>query len=180
MSSFIRAIPVYSPLARTAPVAILLGAAILASPIAPAHAEGLKMAPVLMAQASTPTPKPPAVAPLVADKPETVEARIAELHAKLQITPAEESKWKDVAKVMRDNATTMEKLVADKKAQSPQGVTAIDDLTTYQKFAQAHLDGLKQLTAAFKTLYNAMPAEQKLVADQAFMNFGRGTPPVRG
>jgi protein CpxP len=170
----------YFPLARIAPAAILIGAAILTSPIPAAYAEGLKMAPALMAQATTPTPKPPAVAPMVADKPETVEARIAELHTKLQITPAEESKWADVAKVMRDNAAAMEKLVADKRAQSPQGMTAMDDLITYQKFAQAHLDGLKRLTAAFKTLYKAMPADQKLVADQAFMNFGRGTPPAHG
>jgi protein CpxP len=178
MSSFIRAVPVYFPLARSAPIAAMIGAAILASPIAPAHAEGLKAGPMTMAQAAT--PKPPVVAPVVAEKPETVEARIADLRAKLQITAAEDGKWNAVAKAMRENAAAMEKLVADKKAQTPQGMTAIDDLMTYQKFAQAHLDGLKNLTAAFKTLYNAMPAEQKLVADQAFMQYGRGTPPTRG
>lgn len=178
MSSFIRAIPVYLPLGRTGPVAMLIGAALLASPIPAAHAEGIKTAPVLMAQAAT--PKPPVVAPMVADKPETVEARITDLHAKLQITPAEESKWNDVAKVMRDNAAAMEKLVAAKKAQSSKDMTALEDLMTYQSFAQAHIDGLKALTSAFKTLYNAMPAAQKLVADQTFMHFGRGTPPAHG
>lgn len=178
MSSFTRAFPAYFPLARIAPFAALLGAAVFVSPILSAHAEGLKVAPVTMAQAAT--PKPPVVAPMVADKPETVEARITDLHAKLQITTAEESKWRDVAKVMRDNAAAMDKLVTAKKAQAPKGMTALDDLTTYQAFAQAHLDGLKALTAAFKTLYNAMPAEQKLLADQTFMNFGRGAPPNHG
>ena len=178
MSSLVRSVPGYFPVARTSSIALMIGAAILAYPVPPAHAEGLKTASVLMAQAAT--PKPPVVAPMVAEKPETVEARIADLRAKLQITAAQESKWNDVAKVMRDNAAVMEKRVAAKKAQAPNDMTALDDLMTYQAFAQAHLDGLKALTAAFKTLYNAMPAEQKLVADKAFMQFGRGTAPARG
>ena len=59
-------------------------------------------------------------------------------------------------------------------------MSAIDDLTMYQLFVQAHLDGLKSLTAAFKILYDAMPAEQKLVADKAFMHHGRGMPAAHG
>ena len=115
-----------------------------------------------------------------ADKPESVDDRISDLHDKLQITPAQTAKWNDVAKAMRDNAIQMEKLVADKKAQPAQSMTAIDDLMTYQKFAQAHVDGLKRLTAAFKALYDSMPSSQKLTADKTFANFGRGTPPARG
>ena len=176
MSSIIRSIPIFFPLARTSPIAALIGAAILASPIPAAYAESPKTIPVLMAQA-TPAPTP---APAATDKPQTIEARIADLHAKLKITPEQEAKWTDVAKAMRDNAAHMEKLVAEKKAQSPQGMTAIDDLMTYQKFAQAHVDGLKALTAAFKTLYDAMPSEQKLVADQTFMHAGRNGPAAHG
>jgi hypothetical protein len=35
---------------------------------------------------------------------------------------------------------------------------------------------LKNLTAAFSTLYNAMPDDQKKVADEVFRTSGRGTP----
>ena len=48
----------------------------------------------------------------------------------------------------RDNASRMEKLVATKRAIPPEKTTAIDDLKTYQEFAEAHLDGLKHLTSA--------------------------------
>jgi hypothetical protein len=66
-----------------------------------------------------------------------------------------------VAQAMRENVANIEKLVAEKRTQAPQNMTALDDLMTYQKFAQAHVDGLKNLTAAFKSLYDAMPDVQK-------------------
>jgi hypothetical protein len=106
---------------------------------------------------------------------ETVEQRIASLHDKLQITANEETNWMPVAQTMRDNATAMQKLVAEKKAQSPANMTALDDMMNYQAFAQAHVDGLKRLTSTFKTLYEAMPAAQKAVADETFRSFGRDT-----
>jgi periplasmic protein CpxP/Spy len=54
-------------------------------------------------------------------------------------------------------------------------MTAIQDLQNYQQFAQAHVDGLKNLISAFSTLYNAMPDAQKKVADQVFLTSGHGT-----
>src|SRR4051812_15655896 len=61
-------------------------------------------------------------------RPETVEQRIASLHAKLQITPEQEPKWQAVAQVMRENAGTIEKLVAAKRsAQASENLTALDD-----------------------------------------------------
>ena len=73
---------------------------------------------------------------------------------------------------MRDNAAAMDKLVATKRAISPASMTAVDDLKTYQEFSQAHLDGLKNLTSAFKSLYDSMPADQKKNADQVFQSYG--------
>jgi hypothetical protein len=64
----------------------------------------------------------------------------------------------------------MQKLAADNTVQAPQSMTAVDDLKTYQKFAQAHVDGLKNLTSSFETLYNSMPDPQKKVADQVFQS----------
>jgi hypothetical protein len=77
---------------------------------------------------------------------------------------------------MRDNAANMEKLVAEKRQQAPQSMTAVDDLNTYQEFAQAHVDGLKNLTSAFSSLYGSMSDQQKKNADQVFANFRRESP----
>jgi protein CpxP len=126
----------------------------------------LVAAPLTMVRAQTQT-TPAAVNP--ADtKGETVEQRIATLHAALKITPAQEAQWNGVAQAMRENAAAMDKLVAATRTTPPQNMTAVDDLKTYEKFAQAHVDGLKNLTAAFSKLYDAMPADQKKVADQVF------------
>jgi hypothetical protein len=121
------------------------------------------------------------VSPLLAQTPavtaeakaDTVEQRITGLHDKLQITAAEEANWTAVAQTMRDNSAAMQKLVAEKKAQSPATMTALEDMMNYQTFAQAHVDGLKKLNMAFKTLYDAMPDAQKKVADETFRTFGR-------
>jgi hypothetical protein len=106
----------------------------------------------------------------MATKAETVEQRISSLHTALKITPQEEADWTSVAQAMRENAAAMQKLAADNTVQAPQSMTAVDDLKTYQKFAQAHVDGLKNLTSSFETLYNSMPDAQKKVADQVFQS----------
>jgi hypothetical protein len=76
---------------------------------------------------------------------------------------------------MRTNEAAMQKLIADNKATNAQGgVTAVDDLKTYEMFNRAHVDGLKDLIASFGTLYAAMPDGQKQVADHVFHVFNRG------
>lgn len=107
-------------------------------------------------------------------KAETVEQRIVKLHKQLKITADEEESWSHVAQAMRDNAAAMEKLVADEKTAHPvgQSVSALEDLKTYEAFTQAHVDGLKNLIAAFGTLYDSMPDAQKKVADQVFAAAG--------
>ena len=152
-----------SPFVRTVAIAALMGATFLATPLTAAWAQN---APVKTAATAT--------APET--KGETVEQRITDLHAALKITPAEEAQWNGVAQAMRENAAAMDKLVAANRTTPPQNMTAVQDLQTYQQFAQAHVDGLKNLTAAFSTLYNAMPDDQKKVADQVFLTSGRGTP----
>lgn len=146
-------------------LAALLSATFLASPIA-ARADSVIHAPIQLVQAD----KTQAAVDAAATKAETVEQRIDNLHAALKITPDQEAKWKDVAQAMRDNAAAMQKLVAEKRASPPQNMTAVDDLNTYQKFAQAHVDGLKNLTASFQTLYDSMPDAQKKVTDQVFQD----------
>ena len=104
---------------------------------------------------------------------ETVEQRITNLHTELKITASEEALWNNVAQAMRENAAAMEKLAAAKTLQAPQGMSAIDDLKGYEKFAQAHVDGLKNLLSSFETLYASFPDPQKKGADAVFQTFGQ-------
>jgi periplasmic protein CpxP/Spy len=150
-----------APLVRSVAIAALLGATMLATPLVATYA---------LAQTAT----TPAAATSTETKGETVEQRITTLHASLKITPAEETQWNGVAQAMRENASAMDKLVATNRTTPPQSMTAVEDLQSYQKFAQAHVDGLKNLTSAFTTLYDAMPDAQKKNADEVFQTSGHG------
>ena len=147
-------------------VAVLLGATMLASPVSPAYAQTPPVVPV----PSAGMPANSAAAAVTETKVETVEQRIATLHAALKITPDQDVKWKAVAQAMRENAAAMEKLIAE--ANVPRGMSAVDDLVMYRKFAQAHVDGLKNLIDDFKLLYASMPAAQKKIADDVFKTAG--------
>lgn len=155
---------------RKLAIAALMGATCLATALSVAHADPAS------SQATQANPTAGAskatAKTATSDKPETVEQRINSLHASLKITPAEESKWTEVAQAMRENASQIEKLVADKHLQAGQKMTAVDDLMTYQEFAQAHVDGLKNLTVAFKSLYDTMSDSEKKNADSVFQSFG--------
>jgi periplasmic protein CpxP/Spy len=166
MSQSIRRPGLALSLTRSVAVAALLSAPLIGAPLTLAHA-----------QAQSPAHSPQAPTATSAEhNADTVEQRITQLHGQLKITPDQESKWNAVAQAMRDNAANMEKLVAEKRQQAPQGMTAVEDLQTYQDITQQHLDGLKNLTSAFKTLYDAMPDAQKKNADQVFARFNREAP----
>src|SRR5579864_3582440 len=141
-----------APFVRSVAIAALLGATFLATPLTATGA---------LAQAAA-TPTPAAATPNEM-KGETVEQRITDLHVALKITPAEEAQWNNVAQAMRENAAALDKLVATNRTSPPQNMTALQDLQTYQQFAQAHVDGLKNLTSAFSSLYGAMTDDQKKV-----------------
>ena len=159
----------FAPLGRSLAIASLAGSALIVGSLSPA-----------MAQKAPDDAKPPAAAAATSSKPETVEQRIQTLKTSLQIKPEQESKWNAVAQAMRDNASKMEKLVADKRKLSPDKTTAIDDLKTYQDFAEAHLDGIKHLMSPFKSLYDAMTPDQKKNADQVFEKYGPSKPANQG
>ena len=168
MSSFTYPIAKPAPLARSIAIAALLGATMLASPLSPARA------------AEAVAPANPAAAAATETKGETVEQRITNLHASLKITPEQGAKWNGVAQAMRENAANMDKLLAATRTTPPQNMSAVDDLKSYQKFAQAHVDGLKNLISAFGTLYESMPDAQKKIADGVFSTAGRGTAAKQG
>ena len=167
MSFLTHPIALRAPFARSVAITALLGATMLTTPLAATRA---------LAQAATTT----AAATSTETKGETVEQRITNLHTALKITPEEETQWNGVAQAMRENAAAMDKLVATNRTTPPQSMTAVQDLRSYQQFAQTHVDGLKNLTSAFTTLYDAMPDAQKKNADQVFQTSGHETTPAHG
>jgi periplasmic protein CpxP/Spy len=100
-----------------------------------------------------------------------VEKHIKNLHAKLKITPAEESQWDTVAQTMRDSAAELDGAVSKRDAIGDRA-TALEDLNAYGEIAQVHADNVKKLSTAFAALYDAMPDNQKKVADEVFTQNG--------
>jgi len=167
----------FRPATRSLAIAALLGATMLAGPLTAARADTIGNAAFQLAQATPPAspqaqaaPQSQAGAGATATKGETVEQRITSLHAALKITSDEDTKWNAVAQSMRENASNMDKLLAETRTTPPQAMTAVDDLKMYQKFSQAHVDGLKNLITSFTALYTAMPDAQKKIADGVFQS----------
>lgn len=96
-----------------------------------------------------------------------IENHIKDLHAQLQITPAEETQWAAVAKTMRDSAIETDKAIAKREA-LVNSASAVDNLHAYGDIATAHAEGVKRLAEAFAPLYASMPDDQKKVADAVF------------
>lgn len=160
MSALSHRLGFYPLAARSIAMTALLGASFLAAPLTAYAAD----ATAATQQGGAEAANAPA---------ESVEQRITNLHTELKITAAEEAKWNSVAQAMRENAAAMEKLAAARAVQAPSSMTAVDDLKGYEKYAQAHVDGLKNLLASFETLYASFPDPQKKGADAVFQSFGQ-------
>jgi hypothetical protein len=93
-----------------------------------------------------------------------VEANIASLRQKLQITPAQEAQFSAVANVMRENA----RAAASAPRQPPANATAVDDLRAYIQYSDGELAGLKRLLPALEALYSTLSPAQKKTADAVF------------
>jgi protein CpxP len=118
---------------------------------------------------STHAPAAPqaAVAPAVKSAEERVERRIAELHAQLHITPAEQQQWDQFAQVMRDNAREMDQVFIQ-RAQQYESMNAVQNMQSYEHVAETHAQHLQKLVPAFQNLYNSMSDQQKQIADRVF------------
>lgn len=147
--------------------AMLVGAAPVtaAEPVAaPRSTPGTMLAQAAAAPAAT---KPARAHTSKASTVDAGEGRIAELHAKLKITPAQEDLWSGVTQVMRANAQAMEPL---RKARHEKAttMTAVEDFTSYAEIADVHADGIKKFVPVFAALYESMTDEQKKNADTIF------------
>jgi periplasmic protein CpxP/Spy len=149
--------------------------AILSKSLAGAAMVALLSLPALaVAQTSPQGATPPAISSPIAGHPvtgknaeERVERRINELRAQLRITPAEQQQWDQFANVMRENARDIDQLFIQRAEQLP-SMTALQNMQSYEQLAEAHAQHLQKLVAAFQNLYDAMPDQQKQLADQAF------------
>jgi len=98
-----------------------------------------------------------------------VENRIADLHARLQITPAEQPLWDKFAQVMRDNALRMTQSASERAARL-KDMNASDNMQSYAQIAMLHAQDVQNLSAAFLPLYASFSADQQRTADAVFRN----------
>jgi hypothetical protein len=125
------------------------------------------------------SPKPGQATAGTTSKVVHVEARIKELHFLLKITPAQEELWNNVTQVMRDNAKTMDALIAA-KSENAKTMNAVDDFKSYGEITQAHADGIKKFIPLFEALYASMSDAQKKNADIVFENRGHTKSKAKG
>ena len=100
---------------------------------------------------------------------ERVDARIAELHAQLNITPAEKPQWLHFTAVMRANARDMDRTMRQRLAKLP-SLNAEQNMQSYVHVAAVHAQNMRKLLPAFEHLYHVMSPSQKQTADQVFRN----------
>lgn len=91
-----------------------------------------------------------------------VEAKIRDLHDRLQISPVQDGQWEGVARVMRGNARALTTLMQDLRRKP---LTAVEELRAYQTAAAAHAKASGRLADAFDVLYRTMSEEQRRNAD---------------
>ena len=160
--------------------AALLAATLAAVPLA-GFAQGAanppNATPPTVGSAETANPAArPAMPQAAAGRHETrVEERIADLHARLHITPAQETQWNQFAQVMRDNARNMDQTF-EQRAQRFGQMTAVDNMQSYAQLAEAHAQDVQKLVPAFQAVYDSMSADQKRTADQLFRNYAEHGP----
>ncbi len=127
-------------------------------------------APAALAQTSTASPGQmhhPAMNRTDGDATNRVERRIADLRAKLHITPDEQALWDKFAGVMRDNAKQMRERASERAAKLS-SMNASDNMQSYAQLAMLHAQDLQNLSAAFQSLYASLSPDQQHTADTMF------------
>jgi periplasmic protein CpxP/Spy len=114
------------------------------------------LAPAMARAQARPNAPPPA---------QNVDANIASLHQRLQITPAQEPPFSAFANVMRENA----RAEAGLPHGPPPNATAVDGLRAFIQYNEVELAGLKKLLPALEALYAALSPAQRKSADTVFL-----------
>lgn len=156
------------PIARCLAATTFLAVTVVATPsLAQTSPPG-----TMLAQAAPQAPAGQPAARARTSRVDRVETRIKQLHDQLHITAAQEPQWNGVAQAMRDDAASMQAVIA-KRRQNRGQMSAVDDLRSYEEVAETHVAGLQKLIPAFQALYDTMSPEQKKNADTAFSRQGR-------
>jgi hypothetical protein len=127
---------------------------------------------IFAAAANGQTPSPPAASPaappaLTAAAQAAVDERIAQLQARLGITPEQLPQWSAFAAAMRNNAAATDALFA-RRAGGVAAMSAVENMHSYAEIARAYADNTERLAAAFDSLYASLSDAQKQAADALF------------
>lgn len=100
----------------------------------------------------------------------SIEERAERMKTRLQITDAQKPQWDALVGVMQKQAKAFASSQAEfwqKKAngETPKALTTPEPMPERNKVMETRLNSQREFTAAFTTLYNAMSAEQKKIAD---------------
>jgi len=68
---------------------------------------------------------------------------------------------------MRENARDMDEAFKQRAQQYPT-LNAVQNMQSYEQIAEDHARRVQKLVPAFQNLYDAMPDQQKQLADQVF------------
>lgn len=123
-----------------------------------------------VAQTSPDAAGPAVSAPAEANQAEVVERRLAALHRRLGITPAQQPLWERFAAVVRQNSQQRQVNQAE-RARRSEAATAVNELRYYAGLAQEHAGELQHLIPVFEALYANMTPEQKAAADRTMQQF---------
>ncbi len=138
---------------------VVLAAALAFPPAGWAQTTG---APAVQADANGAGAAPPAGSPQ-----DRVEQRIADIHATLHVTPAQDAAFETFAQVIRDNAQAMQANLAERVNKS-QTMNAVENLGAYANIAEEHAQDVQKLSASFKIFYATLTPDQQKAADVMF------------
>ena len=139
---------------------LVFAVAVLALPLASAVNAAAATGDIQLAQAATSPKDAPA-----ASEAQT-ERQTADLHKRLQITPAQQPQFDAVVKAMQQNAQEMDALMQQNPPDRRRN--ALDELRTQAQAAQTEAAGLQRLLPVFQALYEGLSEAQKRAADQVF------------
>jgi len=160
------ALPAHAQLPTSKPTSGPIPA--IATPASPAPAPAT--APATGPAAGAATNAPAMQSKLGKEKADRVEKHIAELHRVLKITPAQETLWQNFAAAMRDNATQMDQVYAQRE-QAIAGMNAVQNLESYGEVENTMAQNVQKLLPPFQALYDSFSPDQKKTADSTFQRY---------
>jgi protein CpxP len=157
--------PTPTRLCAAAAVLITLGATPCLAQLAPGQYPPGQYAPGQQAQ--------PGQYPTVEQQMASLNNEIAQLRARLGVTPAEEPQWDAVAQAMRADTLHMAQAFQTRMQQRTY-MNALEDLRSYVAMMRVHVADLQQLETAFAAFYARLSPPQRSVANSVFQNFEQG------